>query len=82
MIWATHLISLLALAASLPLSEAVDVKPVTLDVWAPKVLYPHSGTIWYTGQYHNVTWYVNTFLSSVLAHIMLFAGITANPLVT
>ena len=27
------------------------------DVYAPPVLYPHSGTVWYSGQTHNVTWY-------------------------
>ena len=28
------------------------------DVYVPKVLYPHSGTVWYSGQRHNVTWCV------------------------
>ena len=28
------------------------------DVYDPKVLYPHAGTVWYSGQTHNVTWYV------------------------
>ena len=79
MIWATRLISLLALAASLPLSEAVD--PVEFDVWVPKILDPTAGTIWHTGHQYTVTWYVNTFLNPVLlAHIMLFAGTTAIPL--
>jgi hypothetical protein len=54
MIWATRLISLLALAASLPLSEASN--PVELDVWAPQVLYPNADTIWYPGQQQDVTW--------------------------
>ncbi|KAI0748736.1 hypothetical protein C8Q80DRAFT_756086 [Daedaleopsis nitida] len=26
------------------------------NVWAPVITYPHHGTIWYTGQRHNVTW--------------------------
>ncbi|KAI0761427.1 hypothetical protein BC629DRAFT_1261947, partial [Irpex lacteus] len=26
------------------------------DVWTPKLLYPHAGTVWYSGQRHNVTW--------------------------
>jgi len=26
------------------------------DVFTPPVLYPHSGTVWQTGQRHNVTW--------------------------
>ena len=73
-----RLISLLTLAASLPLSEALN--PVQFDVWAPKILYPKADTIWYPGLQQDVTWYVNTFLNPVLAHIMLFAGITAIPL--
>jgi hypothetical protein len=28
------------------------------DVFTPPVLYPHAGTVWKVGQYHNVTWYV------------------------
>ena len=28
------------------------------DVYVPPVLYPHSGTVWYSGQRHNVTWCV------------------------
>ena len=28
------------------------------DVYSPPVLYPHSGTVWYSGQTHNVTWCV------------------------
>ena len=27
------------------------------DVFVPPVLYPHAGTVWYSGQRHNVTWY-------------------------
>ena len=80
MIWATRLISLLALAASLPLSEALN--PVGFDVWVPKILYPKNGTIWHSRRQYDVTWYVNTFLNPVLAHPMLFAGITAMPLKT
>ncbi|EKM56246.1 uncharacterized protein PHACADRAFT_253270 [Phanerochaete carnosa HHB-10118-sp] len=26
------------------------------DVYSPPVLYPHTGTVWYSGQTHNVTW--------------------------
>ncbi|OBZ69166.1 hypothetical protein A0H81_10913 [Grifola frondosa] len=26
------------------------------DVYVPPVLYPHNGTVWTTGQHHNVTW--------------------------
>jgi hypothetical protein len=26
------------------------------DVYVPKVLYPHSGVTWTSGQTHNVTW--------------------------
>jgi len=26
------------------------------DVFVPPVTYPHAGTVWYSGQTHNVTW--------------------------
>ncbi|KIJ62574.1 hypothetical protein HYDPIDRAFT_30179 [Hydnomerulius pinastri MD-312] len=44
--------SLFALVASLPLSARLQAR----DVFVPPVLYPHAGTVWYVGQYHNVTW--------------------------
>ncbi|KAH9950323.1 hypothetical protein B0H21DRAFT_724329 [Amylocystis lapponica] len=37
------------LAAAAPVLE-------TRDVYTPPVLYPHTGTVWTTGQRHNVTW--------------------------
>ena len=37
------------IAAGLPVNEK-------RDVYVPPVLYPHSGTVWYKGQRHNVTW--------------------------
>ncbi|KAI0723815.1 hypothetical protein C8T65DRAFT_627520 [Cerioporus squamosus] len=39
------------IAAGLPVA-ALEKK----DVYVPPVLYPHSGTVWYKGQRHNVTW--------------------------
>ncbi|KAF8133800.1 hypothetical protein EV363DRAFT_1324661, partial [Boletus edulis] len=51
MIWATRIISLLALAASLSLSEAIE-----LDVWVPRICYPNEYTVWQAGVRHNVTW--------------------------
>ncbi|KAF8550737.1 hypothetical protein OG21DRAFT_1419219 [Imleria badia] len=41
MIWPAHLISLLALVASLPFSKAKS-----LDVWTPQIEIPNSTTIW------------------------------------
>ena len=38
-----------ALASSLPAAQ----KRTT---WTPPVLYPHAGTVWLSGQHHNVTW--------------------------
>lgn len=28
------------------------------DVFVPPITYPHEGTVWASGQRHNVTWYV------------------------
>jgi hypothetical protein len=42
---------LAALVAAAPTSNLEN-----RDVFVPKVLYPHAGTVWYKGQTHNVTW--------------------------
>ena len=39
------------LAAAVP---AAEVEKRT--VFTPLVTYPHTGTVWYKGQTHNVTW--------------------------
>ena len=54
--FATSLIAVLVTAASF-----VAAAPATLeerDVWTPKMTYPRAGTVWKSGQRHNVTWYV------------------------
>ncbi|KAA1469220.1 hypothetical protein DENSPDRAFT_592817 [Dentipellis sp. KUC8613] len=40
--------ALSSLAAAVPLSRR--------DVYAPRVTYPHNGTVWTVGERHNVTW--------------------------
>ncbi|KAJ3554890.1 hypothetical protein NM688_g2871 [Phlebia brevispora] len=37
-------------------SAAPTATPEKRDVYSPPVLYPHAGTVWYSGQTHNVTW--------------------------
>ena len=49
----TRLLPALALGAAAS-AAAAPVAP--RDVYVPKVLYPHTGTVWYSGQRHNVTW--------------------------
>ncbi|KAI0086235.1 hypothetical protein BDY19DRAFT_895304 [Irpex rosettiformis] len=47
------------LVSFLTAAVAVSASPAqhaARDVWTPRVLYPHSGTVWYSGQRHNVTW--------------------------
>ncbi|KAG6334258.1 hypothetical protein ID866_4833 [Astraeus odoratus] len=44
------LMSLLVLVMPMPLYRQKR------DVFVPPVLYPHEGTVWIVGQYHNVTW--------------------------
>lgn len=56
MIWATRLIGLLALAASLPSSGATD-----LYVWDPVIEKPNSDTVWTIGKEKTITWYVSAF---------------------
>ncbi|KAJ7625800.1 hypothetical protein FB45DRAFT_836078 [Roridomyces roridus] len=44
----TALLAAAANAAAVPLT--------TRDVFTPPVTYPHAGTVWVSGQTHNVTW--------------------------
>ncbi|KAH7912530.1 hypothetical protein BJ138DRAFT_1178735 [Hygrophoropsis aurantiaca] len=44
-------LSLFAMAISLPVARLQ-----TRDVFVPPITYPHAGTIWKVGDYHNVTW--------------------------
>lgn len=46
---AAVLLALAGLASAVP---ALDPR----DVYDPKVTYPHAGTVWRTGEHHNVTW--------------------------
>lgn len=48
---------LLSAVAQLALTGATPIANKR-DVYVPPVLYPHAGTVWYSGQTHNVTWYV------------------------
>ncbi|KAI0668686.1 hypothetical protein C8Q78DRAFT_239738 [Trametes maxima] len=40
-------------------SLGVAIRGALRHVYAPPVLYPHAGTVWYKGQRHNVTWDVS-----------------------
>lgn len=37
-------------------ASAAPVEHKARDVWDPKLTYPHAGTVWFSGQTHNVTW--------------------------
>ncbi|KAI0313845.1 hypothetical protein OF83DRAFT_495507 [Amylostereum chailletii] len=52
----TTAFSALALAIASTTSFVAAAPIEARDIWDPKVLYPHSGTVWKTGSYHNVTW--------------------------
>jgi hypothetical protein len=60
---------------------AVSSAPVqTRDVYVPPVLYPHNGTVWKVGSYHNVTWYGCSHLRSMSAPLYLLCRRdTSNP---
>lgn len=63
MIWTTCLVSMLAITASLPLSEAGQA--VGLDAeseWVQNIFYPNVDTSWTPGEQEGVIWYVNPFL--------------------
>ncbi|KIP03163.1 hypothetical protein PHLGIDRAFT_78018 [Phlebiopsis gigantea 11061_1 CR5-6] len=64
------------MAAAAPTSEK-------RDVYTPPVLYPHSGTVWYSGQKHNVTWDNSNPPKSISngAFILLRSGTYETPVV-
>ncbi|KAI0371383.1 hypothetical protein BV20DRAFT_965600 [Pilatotrama ljubarskyi] len=56
----------------------------TRDVYAPPILYPHAGTVWYKHQTHNVTWDVSdppVNITNKFGRIMLRKGGIATPLI-
>ncbi|KAI9462715.1 hypothetical protein HD554DRAFT_1441910 [Boletus coccyginus] len=69
MICTARLTSFLALAASLPLAKAA-----ALDVWAPQILYPKSGTQWYAGEDHHVTCNAPSSITNPNGQIYLVSG--------
>lgn len=50
----TKTLAVLAAALTAVAAPAPETKR---DVWTPPVTYPRTGTVWYAGQRHNVTWY-------------------------
>jgi len=46
----------IALAAATTSVLAIPLELQKRDVWDPKILYPHAGTVWKLGATHNVTW--------------------------
>ncbi|KAG9310855.1 hypothetical protein JVU11DRAFT_8710 [Chiua virens] len=51
-----YLISLFALAASVPLAKSTPVDATVLDVWAPHILFPNDKTSWCIGDEHHIVW--------------------------
>ena len=61
MIWTTHFFSLLALAASLPLSDSDSESTKNLDNWSVYITNPDETTTWQPGGSYPVQWYGSTF---------------------
>ncbi|OBZ69161.1 hypothetical protein A0H81_10914 [Grifola frondosa] len=77
-------VSFLGLFSQVALGAPAPVELEKRDVYDPPVLYPHNGTVWYSGQRHNVTWYVETPHLNVTNHygqIMLRKGNLTTPLI-
>ncbi|KAI0086234.1 hypothetical protein BDY19DRAFT_862356, partial [Irpex rosettiformis] len=54
------------------------------DVWTPRVLYPHSGTVWYSGQRHNVTWDLSSQpgeITDTIGFLLLRVGTSETPVI-
>lgn len=59
----------LTLLSALTLSSAAPLNSEKRDVYSPPVLYPTTGTVWYSGQRHNVTWCVPSLCTRCLPHL-------------
>ncbi|KAI0086237.1 hypothetical protein BDY19DRAFT_895338 [Irpex rosettiformis] len=74
-----------ALLASAVAVSAAPVEHPARDVWTPKILYPRAGTVWYSGQRHNVTWDLSTKPAQITnndgAFILLRSGEIETPVV-
>lgn len=77
----TTLFTFLAVSFLGTLSNSVAALPVTEDslekrnIWSPTVLYPHNGTVWHSGQQHNITWFVRLyFLSKFMNSTCIVTG--------
>ncbi|KAF8434609.1 hypothetical protein L210DRAFT_3553433 [Boletus edulis BED1] len=76
MISATRVISfigLLALAASLPLSEREEN-----TAWAPDITYPNKWTVWCVGATHHVYWDTNNIPAQFTRAIFSLTLVTNN----
>ncbi|CAL1705785.1 unnamed protein product [Somion occarium] len=54
------------------------------DVYVPPVLYPHTGTVWKSGQRHNVTWDISNppvNITNRIGFILLRSGKFSTPVV-
>lgn len=58
----TNMLPTPPLALLLATAATLACAAETRDVYSPPVLYPHAGTVWYSGQRHNVTWCAPSFL--------------------
>ncbi|OSC98395.1 hypothetical protein PYCCODRAFT_1439266 [Trametes coccinea BRFM310] len=68
-----------SLAAAAPFAEMER-----RDVFVPPITYPHTGTVWYKGQRHNVTWDTTNApvnITNKLGRIMLRKGDITTPVI-
>ncbi|TDL13785.1 hypothetical protein BD410DRAFT_797508 [Rickenella mellea] len=52
----TQLFTIIFFAFATLFSNVFGAPIETRDVFIPPILYPHAGTVWFVGQFHNVTW--------------------------
>ncbi|KAJ7625796.1 hypothetical protein FB45DRAFT_750822 [Roridomyces roridus] len=75
---AAFVASVLASASATPLTRT------TRTVFTPPVTYPHAGTVWFSGQTHNVTWDTSEAPSQItnkLGRILLRKDGVTTPLI-
>ncbi|KAI0737891.1 hypothetical protein C8Q80DRAFT_1275935 [Daedaleopsis nitida] len=85
MLFGAKSVVILATALS-ALTQTACAAPVVekRDIWSPPLTYPHQGTVWYTGQSHNVTWDISNppeNITNTIGRILLRKGGQVTPVV-
>ncbi|KAI0306702.1 hypothetical protein B0F90DRAFT_1623024 [Multifurca ochricompacta] len=80
----TNLTYVLIVFTAVLLSLVRAAPLIARDVYVPPITYPHPGTIWKIGSYHNVTWDTTNppeHITNSVGRIVLRKGVLATDIV-